>query len=346
MHQSAIAVAPQSPEAPHPAPRRTWPLILATLFFAAIIPETVVTLSTSPAKMLAMPIALPFIMLFYGPAVLLTRELIIRRRLRWGAIILLGLAFGILNEGVAAGTWYTMQPQGYAFLGPFDVTWIVALEVFHLFISIILNVAFVDVLFPHSIGQSLLGRRGMIAWGVFFLCFTGLVAFAPLYRAERLGAFAGALVLVALALLLPPAVPRAPAARPAPGLWRLRWAGFGVMALYFAIIYALPVIVASILTGATKIQRVDASVLVAQEIDILSWVAFAIFVVAQGRHYAHRADWAPRHTLALLSGPLAFGILFSLIFGWQVLEPLVTLPFAALLVVLAVRQPKNARAMP
>jgi hypothetical protein len=85
---------------------------------------------------------------------------------------------------------------------------------------------------------------------------------------------------------------------------------------------------------------VNAPALMAQEIDILSFIAFTIFLVVQERRWTARAGWALPHTTALLSGTLAFGILFSLLFGWSVLEPVATLPFLGLLVVLAIRVQK------
>lgn len=343
MIQFTPADAPPMSSTPPVNKRRTWPMIIAVLFCAAVIPETITTFSTSPLKMVLQPIALPFIMLFYGPAVLLTRELIIRRRLGWSAIILLGLAFGIMNEGVAAGTWYTVQPDGYLYLGQYDVAWIAALEVFHLFISIILNVAFVDALFPRFAGVSLLGKRGMIAWAIWLFCFNGLVAFAPTYRAERLLALAGASVLIALALVLPSAAPRKLVLKPAPDLWQLRWLGFGALAVYFAVIYLLPTIMAKALTGHATVHQVDLPALMAQGIDILAFVILAILLVVQGRRWTARDGWALPHTLAVLSGTLVFGILFSLVFGWALLEPVLTVPFAALLVVMARRAHNIAR---
>jgi hypothetical protein len=57
---SQPAIAHESLAAASSARRQhTWPMILVILLCAAIIPETIVTFSTSPLKMAIMPIALP-----------------------------------------------------------------------------------------------------------------------------------------------------------------------------------------------------------------------------------------------------------------------------------------------
>ena len=84
---------------PAPRRRRTWYVVLTLCFFAAVIPETLTTTSTSVAKIITQPASLPFIMLFYGLADLLIREALVRRRLGWVSLILLGIAFGFIWQG-------------------------------------------------------------------------------------------------------------------------------------------------------------------------------------------------------------------------------------------------------
>jgi hypothetical protein len=64
------------------------------------------------ATIVANPLELLAIAAFYGPAVLLIREALIRRRPGWTSLVLLGGAFGFVNEGVVAGTWYVETPDG------------------------------------------------------------------------------------------------------------------------------------------------------------------------------------------------------------------------------------------
>ncbi|HEU5347454.1 MAG TPA: hypothetical protein VFU63_02460, partial [Ktedonobacterales bacterium] len=94
MQQTPIPAIASQPsivqDAPPLARRRTWHVVLILCFFAAVIPETLATTSTSVAKILGDPTALLFIILFYGPADLLIREMVIRRRLGWVSLVLLG----------------------------------------------------------------------------------------------------------------------------------------------------------------------------------------------------------------------------------------------------------------
>lgn len=186
-----------------PRPPRKWPIVIAFCLFAGLIPETIVTSSTSPLKILLNPLSLPFIALFYGTADLLVREIIVRRRVGLASVLLLGAAFGFVNEGVAAGTWYTVRPQGYLYIGGVDWAWALALTIFHTIISVIVPIAFIEIVFPSIRGKPLLRRRSMVICAVLFLGFALLVALTPLYRPYRLTALAVAVLFALLALALP-----------------------------------------------------------------------------------------------------------------------------------------------
>src|SRR5438552_7765841 len=64
----------------------------------------------------------------YGLAVVLAREAQIRWRKGWASIILLGSAYGILNEGIGAGTLFNPDSAAFGVLGSygrwFGVTWV------------------------------------------------------------------------------------------------------------------------------------------------------------------------------------------------------------------------------
>ncbi len=136
--------------------------------------------------MIAQPWNLIFLMLFYGLADLLIREALIRRHLGWVSLIIFGIAFGFLNEGVLAGTWYTVKPDGYIYIGQINYAWAAALTVFHIFISVIAPIAFIETIFPSLAGMPLLRRRrGIVISAVIFLLVTCLFIFLPSYRLYR-----------------------------------------------------------------------------------------------------------------------------------------------------------------
>ncbi len=322
-----------------PRRRRTWYAVLILCFFAAVIPESIATWSTAVAEILANPGNLLFVILFYGPADLLIREALIRRRLGWVSLILLGIAFGFFNEGVVAGTWYTQQYAGYAYFGGVDIAWAVALTVFHVFISVIIPIAFFEVLFPSLAGVPLLRRRrGIIISAVIFLLVTSLVGFVPAYRPYRLAVFFVALALAIVALRLPAARPRALIADQPPGLWKLRWAGFCASVVYVALILIVPSITLNLAGPYT---------FAAQGADIVIFLLFSALLLRKGRRWTARAGWSLRHTLALITGVLMFPIMLVTLLPplWGTLELFATIPFFVLLIALNLRLRRRERAI-
>ena len=317
--------------APPARRRRTWYAVLILCFFAAVIPETLVTSSTSVAKIIGQPTDLLFVILFYGPADLLIREAMIRRHLGSVSLVLLGVAFGFINEGVIAGTWYTVKPTGYLFLGQINFAWAVALTVFHIFISVIAPIAFIETAFPSLAGVPLLRRRrGVIISAVIFLLLSGLFLFVASYRPYRIAVFALALLLALLALRLPATRPRILTDKKAPGLGRLRWAGFFAMFAYFALIYLMPALTAKLTRNTGPTAQIGYIVVFALFTALLLWI---------GRRWTGRVGWSLRHTLALLTGALAFPILVLTLLPpvWPTLEFVATIPFFVLLIVLNLR---------
>ena len=331
---SPVVAAPVTPVVIARPPRR-WPVILTFCLLAGLIPETITTTSTSVAKIAANPISLVFIALFYGTADLVIREAIIRRPLGVAGRLLMGAAFGFINEGVVAGTWYSVRPDGYAFVRGIDWSWAVSLTVFHVFISVLLPIYLIDVIFPSMAGIPLLRRRGVIGATILFVGFSALATLAPTYRGQRMLALVVALALALVALRLPPArlmPPPVDGAKPAPELWRLRALGFLAMLLYFLCIYALPFLFAGGKHGGARsaLPGLLANVIL---------VALAAWAVALCMGWARRPGWSSRRQLALISGVFGFATLLSLTAPEEraVGEPLITIPFMLLLIVLAWR---------
>jgi hypothetical protein len=337
MQQTPVVAGQMPTVGPDPRRRRTWYVVLALCFFAAVIPETLTTTSTSVAKIIAHPTDLIFIMLFYGLADLLIREALVRRHLGWVSLIVIGVAFGFMNEGVIAGTWYTVKPNGYIYIGQIDYSWAVALIVFHIFVSVIAPIAFIETIFPSHAGSPLLRRRGIVIGAVLFLLLTSLFLFIESYRSYRIAVFALAMLLAILALRLPAARPRILTATPPPGLWRLRWAGFSTMLSFFLVIYAIPPI---------TLKLAGAHAATAQVADIAIFVLFSALLLRISRRWTERTGWSLRHTLALITGVLAFSTLITVAipFFWPALEFFATVPCLALLIALDRRLRRRERA--
>lgn len=175
--------------------RNRAPLLLVAL--AITIPELLS--GSTPVLGLLNPLAVLGLLGFYGAGSLLIRDLSIRWRKGWAGVLLLGLAYGIAEEGVATKTMVdpTSGPVGplgvYGhFLG---VNWVFAtvIALFHALFSIALPILLVELSFPETRGHPFLSRRGdvyafatlgvAVLWGYFF--------FVPNY-------FEGSAVLLAL----------------------------------------------------------------------------------------------------------------------------------------------------
>src|SRR5215469_219884 len=112
-NQRTQASSPLSPPAdlpgyPTPAigklPERVWLAALALFFLAPFCGEVLST-STPPTQFFFDPVNLIFQPALYGSAALLIRETVRRRGLAWSNLLLLGAAYGILEEAMVTNTW-------------------------------------------------------------------------------------------------------------------------------------------------------------------------------------------------------------------------------------------------
>jgi len=107
-------------------PQRTWTALLTLFLLAPIIPEMIT--GSTPPLMFINPISLLFETGLYGSGAILIRELVRRRGLGWSSIVLLGAAYGILEEGLIITSWfnpYWPDLGKLAYYGRvFDTSWI------------------------------------------------------------------------------------------------------------------------------------------------------------------------------------------------------------------------------
>src|SRR5436309_115439 len=105
---------------PLPSNRR---LVLYLVVLAAVLPEAI-TGSTPPAGWLN-PFLVALLLWLYGSGVLVCRELAIRWRTGWPGLLLLGAAYGIIEEGFTVKTIFdpwmprrrVFAASGFAFFG-------------------------------------------------------------------------------------------------------------------------------------------------------------------------------------------------------------------------------------
>jgi hypothetical protein len=106
----------------------------------------------------------------YGGGALLIREATIRWRKRWGAVLLLGGAYAVGEEGFAAKTMINPNSpiignQLYSHWAGVNWVALTNLTVFHAAFSIAVPLILVELLFSETKGRRLLGNRGMAVTG-------------------------------------------------------------------------------------------------------------------------------------------------------------------------------------
>jgi hypothetical protein len=104
----------------------------------------------------------------YTSGVLLIREATVRWGKGWPTVLLLGSAYGILEEGVALSTLFNPHASvvgGLGFYGHWmGVSWVWAAGVLlvHVVFSVSLPIFLLGVALPATIGRSLVQRRGLL----------------------------------------------------------------------------------------------------------------------------------------------------------------------------------------
>ena len=340
-----VAVNPVGSAAPPGQPAaesgRSWPAAAALFFGAGLIPESVLTFNTPPLRLLTSPASLLFISAFYGSVALLVREFWRRTSAPPAAILLLGMAAGAVNEGIIAGTWYRVQYPGYALIGGLDPAAAAGLTVFHALASTIVPILLVELAFPRIAARPWLPRPARAGCWL-LLAATAATGFAAAgHRGQKLAVLAAVVLaaVIARACARPgrlagtrgTAAPKA-AARPVPGLTRLRLAGAAATVAFY-VIFA----VAAGLLAAIVPQR---GLPAGQFLLVGLTAGYFAAVMRISRNWTRRPGWGPAQTLAVLTGVLLPAILASLVLpaALRALEPLVTLPALGLLIWLRWRQ--------
>lgn len=189
--------------------------------------------------------ALPVLAALYGGGALLIREAARRAGRGWPTILLLGLAYGVIEAGLVDQSLFNPSFQGWNFLA---VTPIPALGISahhamtfvigHAVWSIGVPIALVELLTPSRATTPWLGRGGLVAT-IALYAFGCVVIFRFLYRQERFLASPGQLLSAAVAAValigLAFAVREGPATRrfgPVPSPWPLGAATFILASAY------------------------------------------------------------------------------------------------------------------
>lgn len=101
----------------------------------------------------------------YGPGVLLIYEAKVRWNKGWASVLLLGAAYGILEEGVALSTLFNPNASPVSSLGQYghwlgvNWIWVASILPVHMIYSISLPMVLLGLALPRTVGRSLLSKR-------------------------------------------------------------------------------------------------------------------------------------------------------------------------------------------
>ncbi|HZR39590.1 MAG TPA: hypothetical protein VFB12_05720 [Ktedonobacteraceae bacterium] len=257
--------------------------------------------------------ALLFLIPMYGGGALLIRELARRGGRGWGSIVLLGAAFGIVEEGLALQSFFNPTLYGAAEWGAHVLgingvytEWAIG---YHAVWSITIPILLTDLLFPAQRNTPYLGRVGLIITGIIYVLgvvligFSARAAIAPGYWASPvlLGlATLTVLVLAVVALvLLPHREPESQHEGNVSSPWvALLVSGICGFAWQFVLInlrHFLPVIVQGVFVL----------------IPMLGVIIMAVGVIWFVQKSAQSRGWSDLHLLALASGALVAHTVFG-----------------------------------
>src|SRR5438309_2727830 len=140
--------------------------LLALVLLSPVIAE-MLSGSTPPLEWLN-PIAALLLIWLYGAGGLVMRETAVRWKTGWPSILVLGAAYGIIEEGLAVKSFFDPAWMDLGTLGWYgrwlDVNWVWAvwLTIYHAVVSIAIPIFLMEWIWPRVRGQPLTTRRGYI----------------------------------------------------------------------------------------------------------------------------------------------------------------------------------------
>jgi peptidoglycan/LPS O-acetylase OafA/YrhL len=260
--------------------------------------------SAPPAEFFS-PFSLLILVALYGGGAILARELVQRWGKGWPSLLILGAAYGILEEGLMVKSFFDPQWVDLGRLGSYGrwvgVNWVWSLEltIYHAVFSIAIPILLVTLMFPDRRNQPWIGRR---TFRLLTLLLASDVVFGALVLTPYRPAFGRYALAALLAASLVLVARRLPAGQPRTDLSSLRaprprwaWAlGLGATLGFFALSWALP---------NTDIPPAVTMLLIA---GLAAGVGSLVT-----RWIRKRAGWSDRHALALATGGLSFFILLA-----------------------------------
>jgi len=276
------------------------PPALTLLLLAPVLGE-LVSAHQTPLEFIN-PVNFLILSLPYGCGALLCRELIVRRKKGLLALLLLGIAYSIYEEGIVVHSFFnpnweelgTLSVYGYH--AGVNWTWSELMVHFHTFISIGASIMLAGIIYPEQRGESWLAGRGIAVCGIGLLAWIPLGFFMTDYFPPA-GWYASSWVVFALLVLaayLLPALPLPSLKRRVPTPWLFFLLGLVNMTVFFLAVFLTP-------DAGYPPLAVTAALLLALDV-ITVWLL--------QRWSGNGYNWDDRHRLALVAGFLGFFVFF------------------------------------
>jgi hypothetical protein len=148
------------------------------ILFAPFIGEGLST--STPVLEWLNPLVIILLVFLYGFGALITRELMIRWEKGsegWLPLLLLGAAYGIIEEGLYLMSFFNPNWADVGILGMYgryfgvNWVWVVELIIFHMIYSITIPIVLTHIAFPEVKEESWLGKKSFIlVIAIFILC--------------------------------------------------------------------------------------------------------------------------------------------------------------------------------
>ncbi len=258
---------------------------------------------SSPLNEFVNPVTFITLALLYGCGAIIARELVVRWRQGWFSLLLLGLAYGIHEEGLLVQSffdpaWMDLGPLAtYGRVAGVNWVWTVHLTIFHALISIAASVAFVEILYPDRRAVSWVKHKGW--WILNWLGFSGVYLLWEIATTYDPGVWKVLTVLAILFLVL--------LARFIPAPWRpprhravLRPLGFWLMG-FLGLFVQFTLVSQGADHGAYPFP-----------IALLLITLFDVFMLWMVLRWSGNGRaWDDRHRLALINGALSFFLIFG-----------------------------------
>jgi len=227
--------------------RALWTLALFSPIFAELMS------GSSPPFEFFIPLNFAFLLGLYGAGVLIMRELAVIWNKGWPSIILLGAAYGILEEGVAVKSFFDPEWMDLGDLGIYgrvmDTNWVWSfwLTIFHAVISISLPIIVINLMYPQFKNERfLVGRRFWIVIGILFLDVVFIAGLLNPYSPNA-GMYLLSMIVMMLLILMAKILPRDfLAVPPRAGPQARYWSPLRMFALAFVFILGCFVLVGAI----------------------------------------------------------------------------------------------------